>query len=120
MPGDFTIRLSAGAPPIEPAAPASTPDNAPDNTRNTPVGSALASVVPVNATLALDPEVGVVVIEFRNEVGTVVSSIPSAQQLTAYRDGVSSRAAPTSPGALASDAADAPGADLPPSQPKNH
>ncbi len=96
MPSDFTIRLSGSAPPVAPAdVPEHAADNTrPDNTKNTPVGSALAAVVPVNATLALDPQAGVVVIEFRNEAGDVVSSIPTAQQLTAYRDGASSQAAP--------------------------
>lgn len=85
MPNDLTIRLSLITPPVEPAPQA----NATETDKETPVGSALASVVPVNATLALDPAAGVLVIELRNEVGDIVSSIPTAQQLTAYRDAVS-------------------------------
>jgi len=38
-----------------------------------------------NPTLRLDPGLAIVVIEFRDEVGAVRSSIPTEQQLEAYR-----------------------------------
>ena len=38
-----------------------------------------------NPTLRLDPALGLVVIEFRDESGNVATSIPSQRQLEAYR-----------------------------------
>ncbi len=38
-----------------------------------------------NPSLRLDPGLGLVVIEFRNDSGTVTRSIPSQQQLEAYK-----------------------------------
>lgn len=38
-----------------------------------------------NPSLVLDPTLGLVVIEFHNNAGAVVNSIPSARQLEAYR-----------------------------------
>jgi hypothetical protein len=38
-----------------------------------------------NPKLRLDPELGLVVIEFRNDNGTVTTSIPSQRQLEAYQ-----------------------------------
>jgi hypothetical protein len=38
-----------------------------------------------NPTLRLDPSLAIVVIEFRDEAGAVRSTIPSEQQLDAYR-----------------------------------
>jgi hypothetical protein len=38
-----------------------------------------------NPTLRLDPGLAIVVIEFRDEAGAVRSSIPTEQQLDAYR-----------------------------------
>ncbi len=38
-----------------------------------------------NPTLRLDPGLAIVVIEFRDETGTVRSTIPTEQQLDAYR-----------------------------------
>lgn len=40
---------------------------------------------PPNPTLQLNAALGLIVIEFRNDAGTVTSSIPSQQQLDAYR-----------------------------------
>jgi hypothetical protein len=38
-----------------------------------------------NPTLALNAALGIVVIEFRNSAGSVVSTIPTAQQIRAYK-----------------------------------
>ena len=38
-----------------------------------------------NPSLRLDPALGLVVIQFRNDVGTVTTSIPSEHQLQAYQ-----------------------------------
>lgn len=77
MPNDLSItRISApspatGAPPardtLAPAAKAAT-------------GRALP-----NPTLRLDPSLGMVVIEFRDGQGALKNSIPTQQQLDAYR-----------------------------------
>lgn len=39
----------------------------------------------LNPTLRLDPALGLVVIEFRDESGNVTASIPSQRQIDAYR-----------------------------------
>jgi hypothetical protein len=39
----------------------------------------------VNPTLRLDPALGLVVIEFRNDSGAITTSIPSQRQLEAYQ-----------------------------------
>jgi len=39
----------------------------------------------INPTLRLDPALGLVVIEFRDERGNVTASIPSQRQIDAYR-----------------------------------
>jgi hypothetical protein len=46
---------------------------------------AAASSVGPNPSLQLDPALGLVVIEFRNEAGVVTTSIPSQSQLLAYQ-----------------------------------
>jgi hypothetical protein len=49
-------------------------------------GPAIAATEPVpNPTLELDAALGLVVIQFRNDSGAVTNSIPSQQQLDAYR-----------------------------------
>ena len=107
MPSDLTIHPAASA------AAAAQPE--PPNTKDLPVGAALTPAMPVIPTLTLNPETGIVVIDLRNEAGEIVSSIPTAQQLSAYRDGTSSPPAP-----IASDtvAPDAPSPDLPQSHPQ--
>ncbi len=80
MPGDLTIQPSSPLPSAQPA-----PQNTkPPTVAAPPVGPALAAVVPQIPSIALDPEKGVVVIDFRNDAGTIVNSIPSARQLAAY------------------------------------
>ena len=49
--------------------------------------SITATVNPPNPDVHLDAALGIVVIQFSSEGGSVVSTIPSAQQLQAYRGG---------------------------------
>lgn len=105
MPSDLTIHSAASA------AAAAQPE--PPGTKNLPVGAALTPVIPVTPTLTVNPETGIVVIDFRNEAGEIVSSIPTAQQLSAYREGTSSPPTPIASGAIAPDA---PSPDLPQSR----
>lgn len=55
-----------------------------------------ASPVP-NPNLLLDPGLGVVVIEFRDQVGIVTNSIPSQRQIQAYRLWEETRVGPPPP-----------------------
>ena len=73
MPDDLTVGRAAGPPPQpEPAAPrAASP----------PASSAAYP----NPTMRLDPALGVVVIAFHDGHGAVTRSIPTQQQLDAYR-----------------------------------
>ena len=83
---------------------AETPTSA--NTPNTqPVGSALGAMAPQSATFELAPGLGILVIQFRNEAGQLVDSIPTAAQLAAYRHGTA--AAPPVAGGRASNSAGA-------------
>jgi len=45
----------------------------------------LAPLAPPNPSLRLDPELEIVVLEFRDEAGQVRNTIPTEQQLAAYR-----------------------------------
>jgi hypothetical protein len=80
MPSDLTVPRIAATTAVSgersPAVPARPP--AAEGLR--PAGSALP-----NPTLRLDPGLAMVVIEFRDESGAVRTSIPSQQQLDAYR-----------------------------------
>ncbi|MGH7104403.1 MAG: hypothetical protein ACREFJ_18635 [Acetobacteraceae bacterium] len=83
MPNSFTIGpLSSPTVHSPPVA-----ETRPPPVRLTPVGPALAAVVPQIPSVALNSEKGVVVIDFRNDAGTLVNSIPSAQQLATYGAG---------------------------------
>lgn len=66
----------------------------------------------VNPSLHLDPALGLVVIEFRDEAGEVTASIPSQRQIDAYRQHAHPPAefnvTPAVPGVPASDAAESP------------
>lgn len=64
--GAFEARAAASepAPPAQPAAVSS------------PI---------INPTLRLEPALGLVVIEFRDESGTITTSIPSQRQIEAYQ-----------------------------------
>ncbi|MBN8891101.1 MAG: hypothetical protein BGP12_21065 [Rhodospirillales bacterium 70-18] len=79
MPNDLTVsRL--GAPPSTGEAASA----APAAPRPPPAGQADSAGLP-NPTLRLDPALGMVVIEFRDRHGAVTTSIPTQQQLDAYR-----------------------------------
>jgi hypothetical protein len=47
--------------------------------------TSVSSAVGPNPSLELDPALGLVVIEFRNDAGAVTTSIPTEQQLLAYQ-----------------------------------
>lgn len=79
MPSDLTIGPTL-PPPVQPTPAETTSRTVP----TPPVGAALAAVVPQIPSIALDAEKGVVVIDFRNDAGAIVNSIPTAQQLAAY------------------------------------
>ena len=76
MPNELTIGAvqpaSATAPRAHPSPPADPPTPAPVQTYTNP-------------SLRLDPGLGLVVIEFRNDAGAVTRSIPNQQQIDAYR-----------------------------------
>lgn len=81
MPNDLSIQAAApasigsgGFVPARSAAAAAPVEHA----------TSLPSPSP-NPTLELNAALGLVVIEFRNSAGAVTSSIPTAQQLEAYR-----------------------------------
>jgi hypothetical protein len=56
-----------------------------------------------NPSLRLDPGLGLVVIEFHNAAGTVTGTIPTAQQLQAYRRWETAQMGPSSHAAPAAD-----------------
>jgi hypothetical protein len=75
---------------IQPAASVSTGNFSVAQVRPTATAAPAGQTAPTSAsspnpTLALNAALGLVVIEFRNTAGAVVSSIPSQQQLAAYR-----------------------------------
>ncbi len=77
MPNDLTIPALQAAP---------IPGTAPPVNQQPPATSAPPPVQPfANPSLRLDTGLGLVVIEFRNDSGTVTHSIPSQQQLEAYK-----------------------------------
>ncbi len=76
MPNELTIPAVQSA-----AASGQAPARAKVSATATP-----AHVQPFNnPSLRLDPALGLVVIEFRNESGAVTRSIPSQQQMDAYK-----------------------------------
>lgn len=78
MPNDLSVnRLAGPAPGVAAPQPAAAPA----------APSEAASAAPgfPNPTLRLDAALGMVVIEFRDTSGSVKSSIPTQQQLDAYR-----------------------------------
>jgi hypothetical protein len=88
MPYDLAIRAgpvsSIDTPPSTGQRSGSASPSQPQTVAATPLA---------NPSLVLDPSLGLVVIEFRNNAGDVVNSIPSARQLAAYRqNGVPSAA----------------------------
>jgi hypothetical protein len=96
------LNITAASRPLastEVAAAARPAGVAPTPVAQAPVAPAPASPAPVaqlaaasstanptpNPTLALDAALGLVVIQFHNNSGAVTSSIPSQQQIDAYR-----------------------------------
>lgn len=78
MPSDLTVsRIPAASPAGGETRPPPPP---PRDPTATPAGTAMP-----NPSLRLDPALSMVVIEFRDDSGAVRSSIPSQQQLDAYR-----------------------------------
>lgn len=78
----------------EPAAPAkgsaSVGDQLPKAT--------LPSLVEPNPSLQLEPALGLIVIQFRNDAGAVTDSIPSERQLQAYQRWATTQFGPAPPG----------------------
>lgn len=75
MPNDLVVRP---IPPVLPQ-PLATRGAAP-----APAAAPSANALP-NPTMRLDPALGLVVVEFRNQAGDVTTSIPGPRQLDAYR-----------------------------------
>ena len=83
MPNDLSIQAAplvnignGGVASVKPAATAASVEQ--------PAPAPLPSPSP-NPTLELNAALGLVVIEFRNDAGAITSSIPTQQQLEAYR-----------------------------------
>jgi hypothetical protein len=80
-----TVRAARAS--VQRAAPAApTPDAAP----------ARPSVPLVNPRMRIEPSLNLVVLEFRDAEGTLARSIPSPQEIDAYRSGLKDDAAPKS------------------------
>ena len=78
MPNELTI------PAVPPAVGVADPPQA--GKAPAPVTAAPTPAQPfANPSLRLDPSLGLVVIEFRNDSGAVTHSIPSQRQIDAYR-----------------------------------
>jgi hypothetical protein len=56
-----------------------------------------------NPSLRLDPALGIVVLEFRNDAGAVTTSIPSQRQLQAYQKWETTRLGPAPAGKAPSE-----------------
>jgi hypothetical protein len=66
------LPLASGHAPSQPAAA-------------TPAAAPAAAVPEPSPRMRLDPALGLVVLEFRNDRGEVVQTLPDARQLAAYR-----------------------------------
>lgn len=84
MPDDLTVGRAAGPFPRPIAAPAPRPAEP---------ATASATGYP-NPTVRLDPALGVVVVAFHDTHGAVTTSIPTQQQLDAYRTWERTRSGP--------------------------
>jgi hypothetical protein len=76
MPNELTVPAVQAA-----LVPGTAPVSHPAPVANTPAPVQVFT----NPSLRLDPALGLVVIEFRNDSGTVTRSIPNQQQLEAYK-----------------------------------
>ena len=86
MPTDLTI--SAIGLPAAPHARVPTEQPATAN------ATTAAGPPPPSPTLRFDPAAGVLVIEFHNDAGQITNSIPTQQQLEAYRTHVATTPSP--------------------------
>jgi hypothetical protein len=69
------------------AAPPAAQPNAASQVATVPAAGARDPAPPVpNPRLRIDPALSLVVLEFRDSVGEVAQSIPSARELAAYRE----------------------------------
>jgi hypothetical protein len=103
MPSDLTVPRIASATAVSGERPPSVPSRPPVAAEGAVAGSALP-----NPTLRLDAGLAMVVIEFRDESGAVRASIPSQQQLDAYRAWERSKTGPPPRGAPAAPGVEAP------------
>lgn len=72
---------------LPPAVPRSGEAVSRPGTALPPPGEAAAMPLTPSPSLAIDPALNLVVLEFRDDSGAVVNTIPSARQLAAYRTG---------------------------------
>lgn len=111
MPSDLTVPRVAAATAVAGERPPALPARPPVAEGGAPAGSALP-----NPTLRLDAGLAMVVIEFRDDSGAVRSTIPSQQQLDAYRAWERSKTGPPprgAPGPGTGETAGTPGAPVP-------
>lgn len=82
MPNELTVRAITAMPVSadRPAEPKAEPFPQPANPHQTE-----AHQTYINPTLRLDASLGLVVIEFHDDLGKLTSSIPSQRQIEAYR-----------------------------------
>jgi len=89
MPHDLAV--SASSPTVSTAELISRTETAETATPHTPVAekatSSNSGTLFANPTVQLNADLGIVVIQFRNEQGVVTSQIPSQLQLDAYMTG---------------------------------
>jgi hypothetical protein len=89
------IRDIATAPRPGPVAPEATPPAAARRAEAMPAGPA-APMLP-NPRLRIDAALNIVVLEFRDDGGKISRTLPSAQEIKAYRDGTAETAAEAPP-----------------------
>lgn len=97
MPNDLSVKAivaSTGAS-ENPADPQAESFSLPTHTPPAHAPPAHAVSLMPNPQLRLDPALGLVVIEFRDESGAITTSIPSQRQLDAYRRWEQSRSGTT-------------------------
>ncbi len=87
------IPLPPASRPAQEVAPATPP----------PAVSAPETVTPLNPTMRIDPALGIVVIEFRDNSGDLSNSFPTQRELKAYHD--AAQAGLPIPGATGADPA---------------
>lgn len=80
MPNELTI------PAVKPiATPGEIPGSGKADVPHPPTAPPAPPLAHTNPSLRLDPALGLVVIEFRDDAGLVTHSIPSQRQIDAYR-----------------------------------